>query len=250
MHNVYISLAGGLGNQLFQVAAGYAYSRKHRKNLVLDSSKWSASQGSNPDEYQKTIFQNFRYGTPYTRDVIGYYEPRFNYDEIPDQLGSVSLHGYFQSLKYFEDYKDDFINELILPDVDTDFITDYSVAAHVRRGDYLRHSDIHMVCDHEYFKKNLSRFLGYKIHIFSDSHDIVKEEFKNMGGRIIDGGSELNDLTLMSQYDNIICSNSSFSWWASILGVEKKKIIVPKIWFKAFEQHNDIYRKDFQISEI
>ena len=217
---------------------------------MLNSSRWSASQGRNPDEYKDTLFKNFKYGVPFTRDVIGYQEPRFNYDEIPDQLGSISLHGYFQSLKYFEEYKDDFIAELELPEVDTDFISKHSVAVHVRRGDYLRHANIHMVCDHEYFKKNLENFLGYETNIFSDSHEIVKEEFKNMGGRIIDGGSELNDLTLMSQHDNIICSNSSFSWWASLLGKENKKIIVPKIWFKAFEEHNDIYRTDFQISEI
>lgn len=250
MTNVYVSLAGGLGNQLFQVAAGYAYAKKYNKNLVLNASRWNASQGCDPLVYRDTIFKNFKYGSPYTRDVIGFFEKRFNFDEIPKQLGSISLNGYFQSLKYFEDYKDDFIEELSLPDIDTEWMGEKSVAVHVRRGDYLQHSKIHMVCDHEYFKKNLQNFLGYETNIFSDSHDIVKDEFKNTGGRIIDGGSELIDLTLMSQHDNIICSNSSFSWWASLLGKKKKKIIVPKIWFKNFEEHNDIYRQDFQLSEI
>jgi hypothetical protein len=43
----------------------------------------------------------------------------------------------------------------------------------------------------------------------------------------------------------LICSNSSFSWWASFIGVKKNKIIVPKIWFKNIQNHDDIYREEF-----
>lgn len=245
MNNVYVALVGGLGNQLFQVAAGYAYSRKHDKNLVLDISKWGAHQGRSPDQYRNNLFCNFKYSTYHTRNVIPIHEKRFNYDPLPFMHGDVSIHGYFQSLKYFEEYKEDFINLLNLPDVS--FGGD--VAVHIRRGDYLQFANIHLVCGTDYFTHNISKFPDSKINIFTDSPEQVREEFGD-GLKIVHSDSELKDLTMMSQHDNIICSNSSFSWWASLLGKEKKKIIVPKIWFHNFEQHNDIYRNDFQISEV
>jgi hypothetical protein len=245
MSNVYVALAGGLGNQLFQVAAGYVYSRKYDKNLVLDISKWSAHQGRCPDQYRNNIFSNFKYSTYHTRDVVGIYEKRFNYDPLPFIHGDVCLHGYFQSLKYFEEYKEDFINLLNLPDVSVDG----EVAVHIRRGDYLQFANIHLVCDTKYFLHNMGKFQDGKINVFTDSPEHVREEFGNWMN-IVKSDSELRDLTMMSQHDNIICSNSSFSWWASLLGKEKKKIIVPKIWFNNFQEHNDIYRNDFQISDV
>jgi hypothetical protein len=245
MSECYVALAGGLGNQLFQVAAGYAYSRKYDKNLVLDISKWSAHQGRCPDQYRNNLFHNFKYSTYHTRDAIPIHEKRFNYDPLPFQHGSVCLHGYFQSLKYFEEYKDDFINLLNLPDVSVDG----DVAVHIRRGDYLQFANIHLVCGTDYFTYNISKFPDSKINIFTDSLEQVREEFGD-GLRIVHSDSELKDLTIMSQHDNIICSNSSFSWWASLLGKKKNKIIVPKIWFKNFQEHNDIYRNEFIISEV
>jgi hypothetical protein len=244
MSNCYIALVGGLGNQLFQVAAGYGYARKYDKNLVLDISKWGAHQGRSPDQYRNNLFCNFKYFTYHTRNVIPIHEKRFNYDPLPFMHGDVSLHGYFQSLKYFEEYQEDFISLLNLPDVSVDG----DVAVHIRRGDYLQFAHRHFVCDAKYFLHNMSKFPDKKMNVFTDSPEHVRDEFGNLD--IIKSDSELKDLTMMSRHDNIICSNSSFSWWASLLGKEKKNIIVPKIWFKNFEEHNDIYRNDFTISEV
>jgi hypothetical protein len=245
MNNCYVSLAGGLGNQLFQVAAGYAYAKKYDKNLVLDISKWTAHQGRSPDQYLNNIFSNFKYSTYHIGSVESIHEKRFNYDPLPFINGDVCLHGYFQSLKYFEEYKDEFIELLNLPDVKVEG----NLAVHIRRGDYLQFSNIHLVCDKNYFLHNISKFPDSKVNIFTDSPEYVKDEFGD-NFNIIKSNSELTDLTMMSQHDNIICSNSSFSWWASLLGKEKNRIIVPKIWFKNFEEHNDIYRNEFIISEV
>jgi hypothetical protein len=246
----YIKLKGGLGNQLFQVAAAFAYSKKHKTELYLDASEWHGSQGKNALEYKDTIFKNFTFDDGYPRSIFLYNEPRFNYDEITrpecDQP-CMKLEGYFQSLKYFEDYKDEFIEMLNLPDPhyypDPD-----DVGVHIRRGDYLIHHHIHNICDHDYFVRALEEFPNKKnINIFTDAKDTTRDQVFHLGNdaRIIDGGNELIDFTLLSRHTNIIASNSSFSWWASLIGTPKKKIIVPKIWFKNFQDHEDIYREDF-----
>ena len=89
------------------------------------------------------------------------------------------------------------------------------------------------------------KFEGLQQNVFTDSLDYVSQEFHDMKFNIIKSQSELLDLSLMSKHENIICSNSSFSWWASLLGIPKKKIIVPDKWFHNFQPHEDIYRPEF-----
>lgn len=245
MSTCYAKVIGGIGNQLFIAAAGYAYSKKYDKKFVIDISSWSASQGTNPIKYKDTIFKNFEYNYTTNDDAIQVNEKRFNYDQLPYFDGDISLNGYFQSLKYFEDVKDEFISLLNLPNVSKYKPSQNNVAIHIRRGDYLNYPDIHHVCKTTYFKNQLLKFEGYKQNVFTDSSDYVLNEFNDCNFNIVKSNSELIDLALMASHDNIICSNSSFSWWASLLGNPKDKIIVPDKWFNNFEPHEDIYRPEF-----
>lgn len=240
MDNCYVNVMGGLGNQLFQIAAGFAYSKKTGKRLIINPANWNAGQGNHAISYKDTIFKNFEYGIPITRNIVGIHEKQFNYTELPLHIGSVALCGYFQSLKYFSEYKDEFINLLCLPEVKTSFITDGSVAFHIRRGDYLKFPHIYNICDRVYFDKLFTCFTDFQINVFTDSPAHVLDEFSDREFKIIIGNNELEDLTIMSHHPNIVCSNSSFSWWASILGCEKHKIIVPNKWLLDREC-SDIY---------
>lgn len=244
MSKCYVGLMGGIGNQLFQVAAGYAYSKDNQAELYLDSSKWSGGQGKNGYDYKNSIFKNFEYGTPLTRDVIGYHEPEYNYRPIPFDYENISLHGYFQSLKYFKHHQDDFKSELVLPRVSSNFLIDKNVAFHIRRGDYLNYPDIHYICNTAYFDKCFDMFGGYQINVFTDSPEYIIKEFNHRHFNLIQTTSELVDLTLMSIHDNVVCSNSTFSWWASFLGKEKERVIVPSKWFANGKEHEDIYREE------
>lgn len=253
MTNCYVSLAGGLGNQLFQIAAGYAYSRRNNKHLVLEADDWTASQGNSPIAYKNTVFKNFKYfknPNTYPRIYQTITEDQFNYREIPKLKGDVKLSGYFQSIKHFEDYKDEFISLLSLPEVKSSWIHPKNVAVHIRRGDYIQHQHIHLVCGTEYFKNAFKEFDGYQINVFTDSPEFVQREFSGHNFNIIQGKNDAEELTLMSLHDNIVCSNSSFSWWASLLSKKKDKILVPEIWFKNFEEHGDIYRDEFSRRSI
>lgn len=231
MNNCYVNVCGGLGNQLFQIANGFSYSKKHHKDLFINPTDWTAHQGHSPLEYQTTIFRNFPYWRTYTRESVGIHEKTTEYYELDFKIGNVSLNGYFQSLKYFEEYKDEFISKLWFPKVDHSIIKDGNVAFHIRRGDYLNFPDTHYVCNTTYFKNMFKKFENYHINVFTDSPTHVLKEFEEFNFNLIQTSSELNDLTLMSHHNNIVCSNSSFSWWASILGPPKNMIIVPSKWF-------------------
>ena len=232
MSKCYVDVCGGVGNQLFQIAAGYAYSEKYNLELVIDPTNWTASQGVSPIIYQDTIFRFFYNSYSPRGKTKEIHENRFNYDELPKHHwidGNVSLHGYFQSLKYFEDYKNQFINQLWTPSVDSSFMKPDCVGFHIRQGDYKNYP--HIFGDlTNYFNALFEKFKGVQINVFTDSPESVLKQYEKYDFNLIKTSSELNDLTLLSLHENIVCSNSSFSWWASILGNKKKLIIVPEKW--------------------
>lgn len=246
MRDVFVNLAGGLGNQLFQIAAGYAYSEYFDRELRIDTSKWSGHQGQHPLKYKDNLFKNFTFCGYAFRDYVNWVDPQFNYTPINDSDRNVIfLNGYFQSLKYFEDCADKFKHLLVLPEVDTWITSSKNVAFHIRRGDYLKFKNVHYVCDTEYFDKCFDMFKGYQINVFTDSPEHVLEEFKHQDFNLIQTSSELNDLTLMSLHDNMVISNSTFSWWASFLGKKKERIVSPSKWFADGREATDIFRDEF-----
>jgi len=242
MNNCFVNVCGGIGNQLFQIAAGYAYAKKHDKKLFINTNGWTASQGVSPEEYKTSLLSNFSYWRVYTRDVIGIFEQDCSYVEIPYRLDNVSLHGYYQSLKYFEEYKDEFISLLNLPEIGFSPTKD-DVCFHIRRGDYLKFANIHHVCDTKYFERFFNQFAMKNIYVLTDSPDYVLKEFKDMNFKLVKTDSELEDLTLMSKFDTIVCSNSSFSWWASLIG-GSTNVYVPSKWFADGRICEDIYRPE------
>ncbi len=241
MSNCYVRVCGGLGNQIFQIANGYAYSKRFGKNLIVDCSTWNASQGTNIEVYKDTLFKNFEFGH-INENVVTIQEQRFNYDELPNIDGSVCLSGYFQSLKYFEDYKDEFISLLQLPDIDLSAIEFPSVGIHIRRGDYLLYQNIYQRCDKEYFRPFFEIFKNQPVYVYTDSPDMVLEEFSEFDFKLVRSDSELKDFTSLSKHQVIIGSNSTFSWWASLVG-KPEKVVFPSRWF-VDRPHEDIYRED------
>jgi hypothetical protein len=86
--------------------------------------------------------------------------------------------------------------------------------------------------------------------IFSDDINWCIENFDFIKNKtFISGNSDFFDLYLMSMCNNNIIANSTFSWWAAWLNINKdKKVICPKIWFGINYSHfdtSDIYCIDW-----
>lgn len=207
-------LIGGLGNQLFILAHGYKLAKEQGKELVIGTSKWDTSQGEYPETYKDTMYKNFEFGRG---------EP------IPVD--------YYQGLKYFEPYGDEFVKKLNIPAYKTD-----RVAVHIRRGDYLKYHK-HNVCTKEYYDRAMDMF-DAEFTIFTD--DIEYAE-KNYSEHLINLSPPRLALAYMASHKAVICSNSSFSWWASYIG--GCKTIVPDRWYNGKED-KDIYRPEMIRLEI
>ena len=250
-------LIGGLGNQLFQIAAGYSHSLNMKTSYAINYNfNLGYGQGNHPSKYKNSIFKKIKQTN---RNFFRMYDqPGFAFSTIP-LMDEICLRGYFQSEKYFKKNETAIRNLFKFPDdikikvnnKNFKFNKKKNIGIHLRRGDYLNLSDIHPPVTKEYILSSLRFFDKSKVNflVFSDDINKVKKEFNNKNFRFINNDDELEDLYALSQCDSIIMSNSSFSWWANWLGKKKEKTIAPKIWFgpKGPTNTEDLYHKNWTI---
>jgi glycosyl transferase family 11 len=173
-----VSLIGGLGNQMFQYAAGKALAERHRVPLALDISGFrdyalrpflldrllvpeaAAAVQTEPSRKPETNFTRAKWKARIDR-LLGkarlpklasspneYREPHFHYDPAFETLGPrISLFGYFQSERYFNsiagDLRDWFsprepLGAAAAAALKRIEASRLPVSVHVRRGDYLK----------------------------------------------------------------------------------------------------------------
>ena len=253
-YNLFIHMHGGLGNQLFQVAATYEIAKKHNMNLVLVYKEqfWRhMAHNKRIDEFFSTIFKDFNtisYNDIDFSNVITYHEPRcFDYYDniIQQQTSDYYMEGYFQNKKFLENCKTEllqtFQNPSICKEISTKYILlDESYFIHIRRGDYLNIPTYTFDRD-DYFMKAINYIMHKEenlyVHFFIVSDDIeyCKQNFvfHNIPRKtFIDGMNTLDTLYFMSLCKKGgICSNSTFSGWATNLNINPEKtVVVPKQW--------------------
>jgi hypothetical protein len=232
-------LQGGLGNQLFQIAATHALALRNNDTSCFDiGGCYTPLQGHTASKYANNILSNVLNVSGHRFSSI-YHEPRFGYQPIP-YAPNRHLIGYFQSEKYFEDYKREIKNLFKITQVDAakEILEPYTgkgkliTSVHIRRGDYLNNPAYHPTSSFEYYKEAME-LIGDSIFIFiSDDIDWVKANFIGENYTYSTASDELTDLAIMTLCDHNIIANSSFSWWGAYLNPNKGKIVIaPKEWF-------------------
>jgi hypothetical protein len=251
---LFIRMHGGLGNQLFQVSAGYELARKYKMHLVLfynENYSSSMTHITDLNEFFSSIFQDFNFISSKHVDfleVVIYNEKRcFDYDpNIIQETSSYFINGYFQHTKYLDTYRNEFLsllsNSVICEKLTKKYpLLPYSYFIHVRRGDYLNIPIYHFDTD-SYFKDAILHIINkeqnLKTHFFivSDDIEFCKNYliFKNIEKTFIEGMNTLDTFYFMSLcHKGGICSNSTFSGWASALNPNpNKEVIMPKNWIQ------------------
>ena len=259
-----VRLTGGLGNQLFQYAAGRSLSLRHNTRLVLDVSFFNARRHRQFELDQFPIAADLLPLRPLNRFTTScrrlwscwgkswhvYQEPHFHYDQ--DFIGlpaTVTLKGYFQSERYFNDFAATIRSELTPPQpADPDWqrwghriAAERATALHVRRGDYVaskKASQIYHACGIDYYRRAMERCpCDGPVYVFSDDLDWARENLPPLRPLVFPDGpanrSGLTDLWLMTRAHHHIIANSTFSWWGAYLANANKGItIAPRRWFQ------------------
>jgi hypothetical protein len=253
---------GRLGNQMFEYAAVRGIAAHHEYDWCIPPFNIKGIENYSLSNCFKleSVFENnlsIRENFSYVQERFFHFDQEL-FDNCPD---NVSLHGFFQSEKYFKHIKDiirkdfSFHDEIINPCLE--FISDVidPIFLHVRRGDpnlvdprgfkwsYTQCGEQHPVQPLEYYEKALAEFDDEQpVIVFSDSPEWVKEQEFFSGDRFLisepqekysDGSyTPYADLCLMSLCSHAIIANSTLSWWGAWLIENKnKKIIAPKMWF-------------------
>lgn len=224
-------LQGGLGNQMFQISAAFVLAKINNDSCCFNFDYCHTPlQGNTSDKYKNNIFSKIC-NRKDMRFYNIYEEPKFSFNNIPYKE-NLLLKGYFQSHKYFYGFDDEIKDLFILPDITHDFDVNNLTSVHVRRGDYLKLSEYHTVCNIEYYMEAMNIIGDSKFIFFSDDMNWVKKNFKGNNIYYSTFNDELLDLTMMSICNNNIIANSSFSWWGAFLNKNtNKKVIAPKQWF-------------------
>ena len=249
-----VRLHGGLGNQLFQAATGYYMAMKYAFIPIFVYSKNLAK--THGEEFSTTIFSRFNV---IFADNITYYdkcitlnEPNnnrtcFEYhgDNIINVYENSFLTGYFINKKYVENAGNSFIGLLQNPTLCNDLIEMYpdvntSYFIHIRRGDYVGHP-LYVINYDEYFTKAIAYIhsLDADAHFYIVSDDIefckTYDILKSINKTFIENMDTLHSIYFMSLCKKGgICSNSTFSGWATILNGNhtnnNKTVVFPKKW--------------------
>jgi len=191
---ILIRLKGGLGNQLFQYAAGRALALRQKKintsgepQIKLDVTGYGVRSGLDTVRHYTLDIFNIRSEIATSEEIRKLKYPhgiiskgwrffkakilrQFNtgfVENIFNTQGSIYLDGFFQTEKYFIDHEKEIRDDLTLKvPLSNEFrkildiinTTPYTVSLHVRRGDYVQDQNTnkyHGTCDKEYYKKAL-----------------------------------------------------------------------------------------------
>jgi hypothetical protein len=230
MSSLTVHLMGGLGNQLFQLAALFHIARQTRRRTYIQTISNPSPHSS--ASYFDSIFQRFRHLHSSIKPLSRVEEPTVSYTDWKPLLNTKfdpEIRGYFQDWRYIDQ---DFVRSLSFSfDVLSSYQDVHSgIFLHIRGGDYVGNA-YHDVGLDDYYARAIAMFPG--AHFFLVTNDLnyamTKPYLKDLKYTLV-LESEVDTLCLMSQCAGGICANSSFSWWGAFLN-PNRKIVMPDRWF-------------------
>lgn len=129
----------------------------------------------------------------------------------------IRFHGFFSDYRIFRRYG---VSEYFkLPAVTLDYS---NVCMHVRLGDFADYRG-GVIVDPSYYLQILESMHFDRLHIVSDEWcQEYFDRFKAYDPIIHVGGSPAEDFHFMRRFERMIVGNSSFAWWAAILGAARQ----------------------------
>lgn len=270
---IIIKLWGGLCNQMFQYSFGYAQGRIRNDHVLFDVDFYK-KQPNHVESRELELCKDFNIACFQTVDrprsvkpfqnvlasnitrrlpnfhmrladnIVYIKEKKHLYsDKLFYSKGQVNYYdGYWQSEKYFKDYKDDIREIFTFSNKTIDKVASWikshdnlnTVAIHIRRGDMStginKNNDNTIV---QYYH-NAMRYISERVYdplfvVFSDDIIWCKDNLKDKDMYIVyqdQKWSAIEDLCGISLCEHGIMSKSTFSWWGNWLGKQEGRIVI------------------------
>lgn len=263
-------LHGGLGNQMFQYAAGAALATRLGVPLALDPRPAAAKdQGDLREIFKLPLVTPNHLPPDRDRRPVAYAlwrklgrtpvlrrEDGLGFNAAFDHWGDGSyLHGYWQCERYFTPITNRLRSDFIMTppmspqnaEMAKRIAEGTSVALHVRRGDYVA-LGASAVCDQAYYDAALQTVTEdlqgiLRVFVFSDdpcwARDNLSVPFEKTVVDLNGRDTAHEDMRLMSLCTHNVIANSTFSWWSAWLNANPdKRVAAPAKWFGNDHQHN------------
>jgi hypothetical protein len=241
------TLYGGLGNQLFQIAATISFALKHSADFIF---KYEKNLGKRP-----TYWTNFLHKL--LNKTSDAFEPteyqivtESEYNDMPVS-NRVLLDGYFQSPLFFNNYKAQLFQLFDIESHQARIVNQYklaksSISVHFRRGDYKQLPDCHPILPDDYYAESIQYILSCDptigtIYYYCEDEDAADIErviadfaslFSGLSWVRMKADADWEELVCMSCSKHHVIANSSFSWWGAYFNPRPDKIVCyPAQWF-------------------
>jgi len=271
---VYLTVMGGLGHQLFQIATAYTYAKKQNVPLAILSTKLPSDD--HPLYWDSILlsFQKYRVKMP----INGWKEWQetepLKYSPIPSlPPNGIHIKGYFQTPNYFSDPL--IVRELkqhLLPSeqIMNKIKQKYKhilenkqrvIVVHAKKTDEDQKEEstpFHEPLTKEYYLKaikDISVTIQEPIFVLSSQEpsfwipwirDIPElREHRNV---ILFEEDDITTFALLQQFHYFVISHSSDSWWTAWLSADPKKVIAPVTWSGSKEtmEHYNRYMPEWK----
>jgi hypothetical protein len=251
-----VRLIGGLGNQLFQVAAGLAIELKLGVSPKFDASwfaeKPTADTGRSLEVQHLVSSKSLRsYPRVLTRLAYSTRNPLLVRERGPehDVIASAELDrhswldGYYQFSKYPTLVADDLVPRIKRHMDSLQPVSSMrDLAVHVRLGDYYENPVTrahHGLLEPSYFARALQCINAdefERVLVFTDSPAVLMREYATVlpsSVVIAKTGGAWETLAAIAKCGGIVTSNSSLSWWAAFVACYYSHgipVVLPAPW--------------------
>ncbi len=248
---IIVKFQGRLGNQMFQYAFALSTSRKLGTVFLMDRLRKSS------------LFDYFKTGYTFSskesndnlvkicRKILRtkiYEDNSHNVEDLKNRIENNRYYqGYFHSEAYFGNIRDLVKKRLQVRKKYKDvfrakygefFKQNKVIAIHCRLGDYLNWSNEKLggkdlTLPQSYYRNALCKIRSiedYKIIIVTNDPQNIKDRFDFIPEKLIVSEDEIIDFQILQNADQLIISNSSFSWWAAYLNKKSTTIYAPEYW--------------------
>jgi hypothetical protein len=215
-HKVVVRLMGGLGNQMFQFATGFALAQRLNTSCFIDLHYYSKDVKKSKDtrrNFELDVFENSytTHSTVLSNSLVYKLIAKFSvlkkqilpklnifyYTDVDDlasacltkQKGTYYLDGYWPNFLFFDQYRNEIKSRYghlrVLDEADKRLLkilkNQNTVAIHIRRSDYLKNNSIHKALELGYYKKAIDyireRVENPLFYFFGDDHRWILENF-------------------------------------------------------------------------